>query len=316
MHEVVFLDRDTLGSTTVKRPSFPHRWTEHPFTPPELLIERAQAATILIVNKARIQSQTLAELPRLQLIAVAATGTDLIDLEACRARGVAVTNIRGYAARTVPEHVFSVMLALRRSLLEEARAVRDGAWSRSRIFCLLDQPIRDLEGAKLGIVGFGSIGQGVARIGRAFGMEILIAERPGAHPPRSDRIAFDRVLEESDVLTLHCPLTEATRGLLGAAAFARMKRTAILINTARGALVDDWALLQALREGRIAGAAIDVLSEEPPQRDHPLLCDPPPRLLVTPHVAWASEQAREALADQLIEVIEAFVRGEATNRIV
>jgi glycerate dehydrogenase len=312
--KLVFLDRSTLVAE-LRRPSFPHEYAEYAQTSPEELDARLRGASIAITNKVRIQRASIERADSLRLIAVAATGVDVIDLEACREHGVAVANIRGYAKTSVPEHVFALILALRRSLVGLRQDVRSGAWSRASTFCLLDRPAQDLAGATLGIVGSGAIVGAVAALGRAFGMTVLLAERRGAAVTRADRRRFDEVLESSDVLSLHCPLTPETRGLIGREELARMKPGAIVINTARGGLVDESALARALSEGRIGGAGIDVLSEEPPRSPNPLLSLDLPNLIVTPHVAWASREAMQTLADQLIDNIEAFVARSPKNLI-
>ena len=266
---IVFLDRETLAPTvTVRRPPFVHDWIEYGRTAPEEVAERAARAEIVIVNKVPMRRDTIAALPHLKLIAVAATGTDIIDLDACREHGVVVSNIRGYAVHAVPEHTFALMLALRRNLFGYREAVRRGRWQEAGQFCFFDYPIADLYGARLGIVGEGAIGQAVADIGRAFGMTPLFAAhrgRPGMGPLYTP---WEEVLATSDVITLHCPLTPETRGLLGVPEFAAMARRPLLINTARGGLIDEAALIAALDSGQIAGAAIDVLPQEPPPADH------------------------------------------------
>ncbi len=318
MLSIVFLDRDSFIAD-LRRPAFPHRWTEFGMTRPDQTEGRLQGAAIAITNKVPIDRDLLDRLPELRLVAVSATGTNIVDLEACRARGVAVCNIRGYAAHTVPEHVFTLLLALSRNLVAYRQAVQEGRWQRSAQFCLFDFPIRDLHGATLGVVGGGSLGAGVIRLGEAFGMRVLRCERKGAGTTRPGYTAFETVLRECDALTLHCPLLPETRGLIGEPELRSMRRHALLINTGRGGLVDEAALVRALREGWIAGAGFDVLGVEPPPEDHPLLDSALlalPNFLLTPHVAWASQPAMQALADQLIENLEAFVRGETRNRVV
>lgn len=315
MDTVVFLDRDTLRAD-VRRPSFPHRWVEYPQTRAGEAAGRLAEATVCITNKVPLDRATLERLPRLRLVAVAATGVDMIDLAAAGERGVAVSNVRGYARSVVPEHVFALLLALRRNLIPYAEDVRRGRWAASDIFCLLDHPVRELRGATLGLVGYGSIGRGVETLARAFGMEVLIAEHRGASGVREGRTAFEEVLRESDVLSLHAPLKAETRGLIGERELGLMKPGALLINCARGGVVDESALARALVEGRIGGAGVDVLGQEPPREgSSPLLALDLPNLIVTPHVAWASLEAMQALADQLIDNIEAWHRGEPRNTV-
>lgn len=314
MERIVFLERDSIRAT-VRRPSFPHVWEEYPATAPGELFERLKDATIVIPNKARLTGELLARLPRLKLIAEAATGTDNIDLAWCRQHGLPVTNIRGYAAHTVPEHVFMLLLALRRQLLAYRADLAAGKWQQAPMFCFFDHPIRDLAGSTLGLFGRGSLGQGVARLAAAFGMRVLWGEHKGAATVRSGYVPFETVLAEADAISLHCPLNDQTRGMIGAAELAAMRHHAILINTARGGLVDEAALAAALVAGRIAGAGFDVLSKEPPRDGNPLLALDLPNFILMPHVAWASDKAMQALADQLIDNIEAFLRGEERNRV-
>jgi glycerate dehydrogenase len=315
MEHIVFLDRSTLRAD-IRRPVFPHRWEEYPDSATAELPARLRDATIAVSNKVPLLRDTLSALERLKLIAVCATGTNNVDIDYCRERGIAVCNIRHYAVHSVPEHVFSLILALRRRLLEYDREVRAGAWQRSDQFCLLTHEIRDLHGATLGVIGYGELGQAVARLAQAFGMRVLIAERKGIAQPRPGRVPFEQVLGASDVVTLHVPLAAETRDLLGANELALLRRDALLINTARGGLVNETALAAALRAGRLGGAAVDVLTEEPPARGNPLLAADIPNLLVTPHVAWTSREAMQTLADRLIDNIEAYVRGERKNRVV
>jgi glycerate dehydrogenase len=315
--QIVFLDRVTFAPAArfATERLADCAWREYPFTAGGEVVERARDAQVVLTNKVRLTSEMLGQLPALRLICATATGVDNIDTVAARARGVAVANVRGYAATTVPEHVFALALALRRNLLGFRQAARDGRWASAPVFCLHDYPMADLAGSTLGIVGSGTLGSAVARLGECFGMRVLVAERRGA-APRAGRVAFADLLREADVLTLHLPLTPETRHLIGKEELARMKPGAILINTARGALVDYVALVDALRSGRLGGAGIDVLEVEPPPRDHPLLITDLPNLIVTPHVAWGSLQAQQKLADEVIENIAAFLRGESRNRVV
>jgi glycerate dehydrogenase len=271
-------------------------------------------ATIALTNKVRLGAAELAQLPRLKMIALAATGHDIIDLAACRERGIAVSNIRHYAVHSVPEHVFALILALRRRLLEYRAEVERGRWQQAEQFCFFDHPIRDLHGSTMGIVGAGSLGQATTTLATAFGMRVMFAEhassRATAALAGAQWVPLDRLLREADVISLHCPLTPATRNLIAADQLRAMKRTAILINTARGGLVDEAALVFALQQGLIAGAGFDVLSTEPPIAGNPLLELRLPNFILTPHVAWASDEAMQRLADQLIDNVECFIRGE------
>ncbi|MEF8729392.1 MAG: D-2-hydroxyacid dehydrogenase [Accumulibacter sp.] len=317
MHCIVYLERESIVAE-VRRPAFPHHWHEHPCTLQTEVGERLAGATIAIVNKLQLDAGLIAALPALRMIAVAATGTNNVDLDACRAHGIVVSNIRGYAVHTVPEHVFALLLALSRNLTVYRQSVAAGRWQQAEQFCFFDHPIRDLHGMTLAIIGSGSLGSGVARLAEAFGMHVLRSERKDAATRRPGYTPFPQVLREADVISLHCPLTSATRHLIGADELQAMKRSALLINTARGGLVDEAALLAALRQGRIAGAGFDVLSVEPPTAGNPLLTAELlalPNFLLTPHVAWASQPAMQALADQLTANLEAFARGEPQNRV-
>ena len=313
-HKIVFLDRSTLQAQ-VRRPAFEHTWQEHPTSNVGELEERLRDATIAITNKVPLRADTLRGLPKLRLIAVAATGYDVIDIAQCKALGIAVANIRNYAVHTVPEHTFALITALRRNLLAYRQDVEKGRWQQVDQFCFFDHPIRDLHGATLGIIGEGVLGQGTARIAHGYGMKVLFADHA---PPKAEGVVFtpfDEVLAQSDVISLHVPLTPETRNMIGIEQLRSMKRTAILINTARGGLVDERALVQALAEGLIAGAGFDVLSKEPPKEGNPLLDLRLPNFILTPHVAWASDGAMQFLADQLIDNIEAFVRGSPQNLV-
>jgi glycerate dehydrogenase len=307
-HSVVFLDRETLEAD-LREPGFRHAYRAYDRTLEAEVVERLQGATICITNKVPLREATLAALPDLKLIAVAATGTDIIDKPAARDRGVVISNIRGYAFNTVPEHVIALIFALKRGLVAYAREVSEGAWERSSQFCFHTHPITDVAGSTLGIVGYGALGKSIGRLAEALGMKILAYDTF----PQDGLVDFETILRESDIITLHAPLTPETRHMIGAAELREMKRGAILINTARGGLVDEAALAAALRSGEIAGAGFDVLTEEPPKNGNVLLDPSIPNLIVTPHVAWASRQAMQILADQLIDNIEAFVAGEPRN---
>lgn len=316
MLKIVFLDSATFSPETVVRPpNFAHELVAFERTGPDEVATRVADADIVVTNKVKLNAQTIAQAPRLKFIAVAATGYDCVDIDAARARGIVVSNIRGYAVATVPEHVFALIFSLRRSLTAYQEAVRAGRWQDAGQFCFFDYPIRDLAGSTLGIVGGGALGSQVARIAQAFGMRVLQSGRKG-EPPAHGRVAFDEVLARSDVITLHCPMTPQTRGLIGDAEFAAMARRPILINTARGGLVDEAALVRALDGGLIAAAGFDVATTEPPPLDNPLMTlTGRPNFILTPHVAWASREAIQTLADQLIDNIEAFVAGAPRNRV-
>jgi glycerate dehydrogenase len=311
---VVFLDRASLKAK-VRRPSFASDYVEHEKTAEAQIVQRLAGATVAIINKVPMRAETLRQLPQLKMIAVAATGYDVVDVPYCKEHGIAVANIRNYAIHTVPEHAFAMILALRRNILAYRQDVENGVWNKSDQFCFFTHDIGDLHGATLGIIGEGAIGQGTAAIGRAFGMRVLFADHA---PPKMDGVTFtphNQVLAESDVISLHCPLMPATRNLIDLAAFRQMKRNALLINTARGGLVDEAALIQALEQGLIAGAGFDVLTVEPPRDGHPLLDVRRSNFILTPHVAWASDGAMQFLADQLIDNIERWAAGNPQHLV-
>lgn len=312
MERIVFLERDTIKAD-FRRPDFDHEWVEYADTLPPEVVERVRPASIIISNKLSLGEEQLAHAPDVRLIAIAATGSDCVDLDYCRRRGITVCNVRGYAVNSVPEHVLMLMLALRRNLLAYRQNVQEGKWQHSKQFCLLSHPLHDIKGGTLGIIGYGSIGKSMAQLAESVGMKVLISEHKNAKSIRAGRTAFDEVLGQSDVVTLHCPLTDETRDMFGRREFESMKRSALLINTARGALIQDEALIVALREGLIAGAASDVLREEPPRDGSPLLDLNLPNFILTPHVAWASDEAMQILADQVIDNLEAFVAGRPQN---
>jgi glycerate dehydrogenase len=312
---VVFLDRATLPDAIVLRaPGFAHEWALHDRTEPGEVAERIADADIVVTNKAPVRADALARAPHLRMIAVAATGYDVVDVAACARRGITVSNVRDYAVNTVPEHTFALILALRRSIGAYRASVAEGAWQRSGQFCYFDYPIRDLSGATLGIFGDGALGKAVADLGRAFGMRVLFSSYKGVSGMGPLYTPFEDVLRQSDVLTLHCPLMPSTRNMIAAPEFAQMTRRPLVINTARGGLIDEQALCDALVAGQISGAAFDVVTTEPPPRDHPYMgLMSRPDFILTPHVAWASLEAIQSLADQLIDNVDAFARGTPRN---
>jgi glycerate dehydrogenase len=314
-HNIVFLDRASIIAD-ILRPDFAHDWQEYPSTNAEQTVKRLQEATIAITNKVELQRHLLEQLPKLKMVAVAATGYNNVDIDFCREHGITVSNIRNYSVNTVPEHVFMLMLALRRNLPAFSVDLRNGEWQRAEQFCLFTHPVSDLHGSTLGIVGNGAIGKAVGKIALAFGMKVLIAEHKNAVEIRAGYTPFETVMQQSDVISLHLGLNNQTRHLIGAAEFSIMKAGVLLINTARGGLVDEEALRQALLSGRIGGAGFDVLEKEPPREGHPLLELNLPNFILTPHIAWSSRQAMQILADQLTANIEAFVKGTPQNRIV
>ena len=314
---VVFLDRDTLSPETVLRElGFPHELVVFGRTTAEQVAERIAGADIVITNKAPVRAAALEAAGRLRLVAVAATGTDVVDVKACAARGITVSNIRNYAVNTVPEHTFALILALRRNILAYRDSVRQGRWQEAAQFCYFDHPIRDLAGSTLGIVGDGVLGKSVARLGEAFGMRVLFSDYKGTTGMGPLYTPFAEVMRQSDVITLHSPLLPSTRNLIGAAEFAAMERRPLLINTARGGLVDEQALHDALTTGQIAGAGFDVVTTEPPPADHVMMrLLELPNFILTPHVAWASQEAIQGLADQLVDNVDAFWAGTPRNTV-
>ncbi len=312
MHRIVFLDRAILPFE-LRRPRFEHEWREYPTTREAELDERLREATIVISSKIVLRGETLRRFPGIRFIAVAGTGYDAFDVGYCRSHGVAIANVRDYARHSVPEHTFALILALARNLPAYRADVEAGRWQKAEPFCLLSRPIADLHGRALGIVGEGAIGQGTARIARGFGMQVSFADHDGAKTGDGPFQPLPELLAHSDVIALHCPLTKRTRNLIGEAELRSMRRHALLINTARGGLVDEPALVRALTGGWIGGAGIDVLTAEPPRDGNPLLELRLPNLIVTPHVAWAGDQALADFSEQLISNIEHWVVGTPRN---
>ena len=309
----VFLDRDSLdcgdldfGDLDRVLPDLDY----YAATGPEQVAARIAEAEVVISNKVALDAAALRHAPRLRLICVAATGVNNVDLTAAARAGVTVCNCRGYGTPAVVQHVFALLLALCARLPEYRRAVRDGRWQRASQFCLLDYPIRELADKTLGIVGYGELGRGVARLAEAFGMRVLLAQRPGTVELLEDRTPLPLLLPQVDVLSLHCPLTPETRGLIGAWELALMRRDAVLLNTARGGLVDEAMLADALRKGALGGAGVDVLTLEPPTAGNPLLAPDIPNLIVTPHCAWGSRESRQRLVGQLAENVRGYLGGE------
>ena len=313
----VFLDTATLQRGDLSFASLTNAlpgWQFHEMTSTSQVPQRIAQAEVVVSNKAYLGAEALAAATKLKLICVAATGTNNVDLDAAAARGIAVCNVTGYAAPSVVQHVFTLILALVTQLEPYRAAVKAGAWQRARGFSMLDYPIWEVAGKTLGIIGHGSLGQAVARVAAAFDMRVIIAARPG-QTPGAARVPLHDLLRRADVVSLHCPLTEETKGLIGAHELTLMQPHALLINTARGGLVDEVALAQALREQRIGGAGVDVLSEEPPVNGNVLLAADLPNLIVTPHIAWASREARQRLLDEVAQNITAFMHGAPRNRV-
>lgn len=317
---IVFLDASTFGDVSLER--FTEKWhcTIHRLTSPAEVARRLPGYHAAILNKVALDKSVLDSpaAKELKLIAVAATGTDNVDLEAARARGVKVCNVPGYAAQSVAQFTMALILELATRAGRYGELVRAGAWEKSPIYTIFNYPTLELSGKKLGIIGYGNIGRKVAELARAFGMEVLVAARPGSQGPAPrGRMPLNEILSRADIVSLHCPLTPQTKNLIDSRALALMKPTAFLINTARGALINAEALIRALREKRLAGAALDVLTQEPPPADHPLIkaAKKLDNLLVTPHCAWSAREARRRLMDEVMENILAFTKGQDRNRI-
>lgn len=317
MTHAVFLDHSSLDLGDLDLSELSDcfdRFDVHCATAPEQVVERLQGANVVISNKVVLDAATLKACPTLKLILVAATGTNNVDLQAARAQGIVVSNCQGYGTPSVAQHTLALLLALATRLPDYQQAVAAGKWGQARQFCLLDFPIVELEGKTLGLLGHGELGSAVGRLAEAFGMRVLLGQLPG-RPPREDRLSLDELLPQVDALTLHCPLNDNTRHMIGAAQLARLKPGAFIVNTARGGLIDEQALADALRAGHLGGAATDVLSVEPPVNGNPLLAADIPRLIVTPHSAWGAVEARQRIVGQLSENARAFLAG-SPRRVV
>jgi len=289
-------------------------WQWFDFTPVAEVDDRIQAADVVVTNKCVLDRQTLAQANHLKLIVIAATGTNVVDLEAAAQFGITVCNVRDYATRSVAQHVITLILNLVSAQPFYFNRVRRGEWSEGSQFSLHDQTIREIQDLQLGIVGYGVLGRAVARLARMLGMNVLVAERRGC-ASRPDRLTFEEVLSTADVISVHCPLSDETRGLFDRRTLQKMKPGAFLINTARGGIVVEQDLADALRQGELAGAGVDTFSVEPPPADHPLLATDIPNLIVTPHNAWASQPARQACIDQVASIIKAYNRGQPMNQV-
>ena len=317
LRRAVFLDHSSLDLGDLDLSSLRGCFDSlqlYPATAPHEVVERLQGVGVVISNKVALDAATLAACPDLKLILVAATGTNNVDLQAARAQGIVVSNCQGYGTPSVAQHTLALLLALATRLPDYQRAVADGKWAQAKQFCLLDFPIVELEGKTLGLLGHGELGGAVARLAEAFGMRVLAGQLPG-RPARDDRLSLDELLPQVDALTLHCPLNDSTRHMLGATELALLKPGAFVINTARGGLIDEQALADALRSGHLGGAATDVLSVEPPVHGNPLLAPDIPRLIVTPHSAWGAVEARQRIVGQLTENAQAFLAG-SPRRVV
>lgn len=289
--------------------------TVYDYTAPEEILERCQSAEAVLTNKTPLNKITLQALPRLKYIGVLATGYNVIDLDAARQQGIAVTNVPAYSTHSVAQMVFAHLLNITQQVEHHAALVREGAWSRSRDFCFWDTPQIELQGKTMGIVGFGHTGSAVATLAQAFGMHVraYTSKEASQLPPGIKKASLEEIFSDSDVVSIHAPLTPDTRGLVNAARLALMKPTAILINTSRGPLVDEKALAEALEQGKIRAAGVDVLSNEPPRADNPLL--KAPRCYITPHIAWATREARGRLIEITVANLKAFLAGESIHRV-
>ena len=311
----VFLDKASLDQGEL---NFAHlelsldEWQVHDACSGDQVAKRIKAAEVVVSNKVVLTAEHIAQAKNLKLICVAATGTNNVDLNAAQVHGVTVCNVRSYATPSVVQHVFALILNLLRHIPDYQRAIQEGRWQQSDQFCLLDFPIAELQEKVLGIVGYGELGQAVAKMAECFGMQVLVAQRPGSNSITTGRVPLEKLLPQIDILSLHCPLSDNTRGLIGKQELQLMKHDALLINTARGGIVDEMALAEALRHGQIGGAGIDVLSQEPPQ-ENPLFAVDLKNLILTPHIAWASRAARQRLLDQVADNITAFYAGTAQN---
>ncbi|CAH7139092.1 putative 2-hydroxyacid dehydrogenase HI_1556 [Vibrio chagasii] len=313
--KVVFLDRATIPSQIHLKPlSFEHEWVEYDFTTPEQVSERVEEADVVITNKVVLNESNLAGTKKLKLIAVSATGVNNVDVEYCKSKNIAVTNVQGYATQSVPEHVIAMLFALKRNLVGYHKDIEAGEWQKDKQFCFFTHPIQDVAGSTLGLMGSGSLGQATAMLAKAIGMKVMFAERKGAESCREGYLPFDTVLQQADVISLHCPLTDATQNLISERELTMMKSSAVLINAGRGGLVDEQALVEALKKHEIAGAGMDVFTQEPADNSNPLLANSHlPNLLLTPHVAWGSDSSIQKLSDILMDNIDGFIAGSPQN---
>ena len=315
--KAVFLDYESLDKQDLDFGQLEvlfEEFTLYPTTSPEQVVERIESVDVVITNKVLINAEALQKASQLKLILISATGTNNVDLAQTKQQGVVVCNCQGYGTSAVAQHTLSLMLALSTSLIQYDRAVKRGEWNKASQFCLLDFPIAELTGKTLGILGYGELGKAVARLAQAFGMKVLVGTLPN-RPYDENRVAFNDLLPQVDYLSLHCPLTDETRDLIDEKAFSKMKSSAFLINCARGGIVNEHALADALRQKKIAGAATDVLTVEPPKNGNVLLADDIPNLIITPHSAWGSVDARQRIVQQMIENVEAFNKGQPLRQV-
>ena len=313
----VFLDRKSLDLDDLdftKFDSAMDEWQYYDETKPDQVLQRIINADVVVSNKVILDETILDQASELKLICVAATGTNNVDLEAAKEKGIQVCNVRAYGTASVVQHVFALLLSLIRNIPAYTKAVEQGQWQQSKQFCLMDFPIGELTGKVIGIVGYGELGKAVAKVAKAFGMKVKIAQRPGKDD--KGHLPLEELLPQVDVLTLHCPLTAETTNLISEHELGMMKPTAIIINTARGGIVDEQALVKALANKQLGGAGFDVLQTEPPKAGNALLDSNIPNLIVTPHMAWASREARQRIVDQMVKNIHSYQSGELNNRVV
>lgn len=315
--KAVFLDYESLDKNDLDLSGLKSAFDDlelYSATELDQVLARVKNADVIITNKVVIDASIIEQCQKLKLILISATGTNNVDLVAAKSKGIVVCNCQGYGTSAVAQHTLTLMLILATSLLKYDRAVKAGQWNTSPIFCLLDFPIVELSGKTLGIIGYGELGQAVAKLAEAFGMTVLVGALPN-RPQSESRIPFKQLLPQVDFLSLHCPLTDETRDLIDQQAFDLMKQSAFLINCARGGIVNEHALADALRHGKIAGAATDVLSVEPPKDGNVLLAEDIPNLIITPHSAWGSVDARQRIVNQMLENVEAFKQGHAIRQV-
>ncbi|HIO91919.1 MAG TPA: D-2-hydroxyacid dehydrogenase [Leucothrix mucor] len=313
-HHAVILDETTFNAGDLDLSALIRlvdSWERHPSTTKEQRFERLEQATIAIANKVVFDQALLEKLPKLKIILLTATGMDNVDREYCQQHGIVTKSVTDYCTSTVSQHVFSLILALSTKLIDYQAFTKSGEWSNGKIFSSLRYPIQELAGKTLGLIGYGSLAKGVEKLALAFDMKILISQRVGTTNNNDNRLPLNELLKQVDVLSIHCPLTPETKHLISTAELQQMKPTALLINTSRGAVIDNLALANALCKQEIAGAGIDVLDQEPPPSDHPLLADDIPNLLITPHIAWAAVEARQRVIDKVAENLEGWLSNSA-----
>ncbi len=295
--------------------ALPITWALHDYTSKEDTRNRIQGVDIVLTNKVILDEALLRANPGIKLIIILATGTNNVDLKVAHEMGIPVCNIVAYSTESVVQQTFACLLALQSRLLEYDSAVKQGRWCESQFFGLLEFPIREVAGKTLGIIGFGAIGQRVKTVAEALGMKVIIAQSLGVTPPQNYRVSLPELYKQADIISVHCPLSVLSQNLIDAAAFEQMKNTAILLNMGRGGIVNEHALANALKTGRIRAAATDVLTQEPPAKDHVLLDTSIPNLIITPHTAWASQEARQELLDQVVNILQSFPQGQLINQV-